>query len=126
MELQTIPSADVIPLGEYVLGADGIIAARLPGYEARRPQIDMANVVEEAIASRRHALIEAGTGTGKSLAYLVPAIFAAVRDGQRVVVSTDTIQLQEQLIQKDLPFLASVLEAELGRPIRFAMAKGRS
>jgi ATP-dependent DNA helicase DinG len=69
-----------------------------------------------------NALIEAGTGTGKSLGYLCPSILAVLKRGGKVVVSTDTIQLQEQLIKKDLPFL----ESALGRPILFAIAKGRS
>lgn len=103
--------------GDEALGPDGAIARVLPGYEARRPQIEMANLVDEVLRRGGHALIEAGTGTGKSLAYLIPAILS----GSKVVVSTDTIQLQEQLIHKDLPFLARAL----GRPIRYAIAKGR-
>lgn len=104
-------------IGQEVLGPDGPIARALPAYEPRRPQIDMANLCGQAIEEHRHALIEAGTGTGKSLGYLIPAI----RSGARVVVSTDTIQLQEQLVGKDLPFLQRVLD----QPFTFAIAKGR-
>lgn len=125
MDLQTAP-APVVPVGDLILGRDGILASLREGYEPRRPQIEMANLIEEALGSNAHALIEAGTGTGKSYAYLIPAIISAVRDGKRVIVSTDTIQLQEQLVGKDLPFLAEVLSKELGRPVRYAMAKGRS
>lgn len=113
-------------VGAAVLGADGYLARALPHYEARQAQIEMADLVADAMQSGQHALIEAGTGTGKSFGYLIPSIYAAVRDGKRVIVSTDTIQLQEQLVQKDLPFLARILEPILGRTIRFAMAKGRS
>lgn len=108
--------------GSRILGTGGPIARTLPGYEPRQPQIEMADLVDDVIASGTHALIEAGTGTGKSLGYLIPAILS----GKRVVVSTDTIQLQEQLVQKDLPYLAEILQPFLGREIRFAIAKGRS
>ena len=72
-----------------------------PGYEHRRSQLEMAEMVEEAFQKHQHALIEAGTGTGKTLAYLIPAI----RSGRRVVISTATKSLQEQLFEKDIPFL---------------------
>lgn len=108
--------------GDRILGPDGLIAASLPGYEARQPQVQMANLVDSTLRQGGNAMVEAGCGTGKSLAYLIPAILS----GQKVVVSTDTIQLQEQLVGKDLPFLARVLESELEKPLRFAIAKGRS
>ena len=110
------------PVGDRILGPGGVIASALPGYEPRRPQIEMANLCGEVIAAgaQAAALIEAGTGTGKSLAYLVPAILS----GERVVVSTDTIQLQQQLVDKDLPFLQRVLADE--RPFTYAIAKGRA
>lgn len=113
--------------GDLILGADGLLAASLPSYEPRQAQVNMANVVGQTIEEGAaggdgvHAMIEAGTGTGKSFAYLIPAILSE----KRVVVSTDTIQLQQQLVDKDLPFLARVLEPYLGRPVTFAMAKGR-
>lgn len=110
------------PLGDRILGPNGLLAETLPGYEARPPQMEMANLCETVIADGSHALIEAATGTGKSLAYLIPAIFA----GKRVVVSTDTIALQEQLVMKDLPFLKRVLDPQLPVPLTYAIAKGKS
>jgi len=106
-----------------ILGPDGAIARRLGGYEARPQQLDMAEAVGTAIARRRHLMVEAGTGVGKSFAYLVPAILAATAQKDcRVIVSTHTISLQEQLLRKDLPFLQSVMP----QPFRAALVKGRS
>lgn len=107
--------------GTQILGADGVLATHLPGYEARSAQVLMTNLAGRAILEQKQALIEAGTGSGKSFAYLVPAILS----GQKVIVSTDTIALQGQLINKDLPFLAQTLEPILGRKITYAIAKGR-
>jgi ATP-dependent DNA helicase DinG len=90
----------------------------LPNGEARPGQVEMAAAVGHAIAEQRHLVVQAGTGTGKSLAYLVPAI----ESGQRVVVATATKALQDQLADKDLPFLAE----HLTRPFRFAVLKGRA
>ena len=116
-----------------VLGPEGRIAARLDRYEAREPQLQMADAVAAAIAERRHLIVEAGTGVGKSFAYLVPAILAATehqetatteeerRQKPRVVVATHTISLQEQLIDRDIPLLASVLPREFSA----VLAKGR-
>lgn len=102
-----------------ILGPQGRIAARLKNYECRREQLAMADAVAKAIAQGRHLIAEAGTGVGKSFAYLVPAILAATEDtGQekkprrRIIVSTHTISLQEQLIIKDLPLLRSVIPRE--------------
>jgi ATP-dependent DNA helicase DinG len=101
-----------------ILGPQGRIAARLDHYEHRDQQLQMADAVAAAIAGRRHAVIEAGTGVGKSFAYLVPAILAATAPRAddappfRVVVSTHTISLQEQLITKDLPLLNAVIPGE--------------
>src|ERR671934_2745389 len=93
-----------------ILGPDGTIAHRLAGYEPRPQQLKMADAVADAIACRYHLMVEAGTGVGKSFAYLVPAIQAATADKNcRVVVSTHTISLQEQLIHKDIPFLQRVM-----------------
>jgi ATP-dependent DNA helicase DinG len=106
-----------------ILGPDGSIARRLPAYESRPQQLAMADAVAWAIRGPRHLMIEAGTGVGKSFAYLVPAILAATADKDcRVVVSTHTISLQEQLIHKDLPFLQNVMP----RPFVAALVKGRS
>jgi ATP-dependent DNA helicase DinG len=104
-----------------ILGPQGRIAARLGGYEDRPQQLQMADAVAAAIAGRRHLIAEAGTGVGKSFAYLVPAILAVTanqEDGReeqrpkRVVISTHTISLQEQLLRKDLPLLNSVIPRE--------------
>src|SRR4051812_34559922 len=89
-----------------ILGPDGAIARRLPDYESRPQQLDMADAVAAALAGKQHLMVEAGTGVGKSFAYLVPAILAATgAKDNRVVISTHTISLQEQLVRKDLPFL---------------------
>jgi ATP-dependent DNA helicase DinG len=105
-----------------ILGPKGRIAARLPNYEHRNEQLAMADAVADAIANRHHLVVEAGTGVGKSFAYLVPAILAACekqkKDGddedapRRVVISTHTISLQEQLLGKDIPLLRSVMPTE--------------
>lgn len=90
---------------EEILGNNGSIAALLPGYEERPDQLRMAQAVGEAFNRDRVAVIEAGTGTGKSLAYLVPAILWSRQNRERVIVATRTINLQEQLMRKDLPLL---------------------
>jgi ATP-dependent DNA helicase DinG len=96
------------------------------GGSERPGQTRMAQAVWDAITDRTHLAVQAGTGTGKSLAYLVPAFeLAAARRGP-VVVSTATIALQRQLIERDLPRLADALRPELGRPPQFAMLKGRN
>lgn len=111
-----------------VLGPRGLVSRRLTNYESRPEQLQMANAVARAIAERRHLVVEAGTGVGKSFAYLVPAILAALEppaEGQKarkIVISTHTIALQEQLIAKDIPFLASVLPDEFSA----VLVKGRS
>jgi ATP-dependent DNA helicase DinG len=106
-----------------ILGPDGSIARRLSNYEARTEQIRMAEAVHAAIAEERHLMVEAGTGVGKSFAYLIPAILAAAENPKcRIVVSTHTISLQEQLIEKDIPFLQSVLP----KPFNAVLVKGRS
>lgn len=106
---------------DAILGPGGAISSLLPGFESRPEQLAMAAAVERAIADRRHLMVEAGTGVGKSFAYLVPAIQAALADGDcRVVISTHTIGLQEQLIRKDIPFLRKVLPE-----FRAVLVKGR-
>jgi ATP-dependent DNA helicase DinG len=106
-----------------ILGPEGLVARRLKNYEHRPQQVDMAHAVEKAIAKEQHLMVEAGTGVGKSFAYLVPAILAAQADKEcRVVISTATISLQEQLIRKDIPFLQSVLP----EPFKAVLVKGRS
>jgi ATP-dependent DNA helicase DinG len=101
-----------------VFGPGGMLEKCHPGYEFRAAQLEMAEMVDAAFARRQHALIEAGTGTGKTLAYLVPAI----RSGRRVVISTATKSLQEQLFEKDIPFLRKHFAPEL----KVALMKGRN
>lgn len=96
----------------------GPLSRSHPQYEFRPGQLEMAQAVEEALAEGRHLIVEAGTGTGKTLAYLVPAILS----GRRVVVSTATKNLQEQLFFKDVP----LLEKTLGQRLRVCYMKGRS
>jgi len=142
---------------DELLSPTGRLAARLAGWESRPQQMAMANLVAAAIANRQHAVIEAGTGTGKSLAYLVPAVLAATADQveevaapargavepdeepdadaadrrvtaagaagrpRRIVISTHTIALQEQLVTKDIPLVAAVLPREFSA----VLVKGR-
>ncbi len=107
---------------EDVLGPGGAVAANLPGFEARPQQVAMASAVAEALTTGQKLLVEAGTGVGKSFAYLVPAVLAvAAKKDYRVVVSTHTIGLQEQLISKDIPFLQKALPHDF-RPV---LVKGR-
>ena len=147
-----------------ILGPGGLIARRLPHYEHRQQQLDMAQAVAEALRTQRHLVAEAGTGVGKSFAYLVPAILHVTSDQlenpkpkpqvekkskaskedddeddmvRRVVISTHTISLQEQLINKDLPLLNSVIPREFSSVLvkgrgnylskrRFGLAKTRA
>ncbi len=90
------------------------------GGSQRAGQIAMAEAVANALEDRHHLLVQAGTGTGKSLAYLVPALV----HGKRVLVATATLALQRQLIERDLPKVQKALEKELGRSISFAVYKG--
>lgn len=139
---------------EDFLAPGGRLAARVAGWESRPQQLEMAAVVAEAIRRRRHAIVEAGTGVGKSLAYLIPAVLAATEDQategpvddptdvepdwdaeaadaaddaatrrrpRRVVISTHTIALQEQLIDKDIPLVAAVMPREFSA----VLVKGR-
>jgi DNA polymerase-3 subunit epsilon/ATP-dependent DNA helicase DinG len=105
-----------------LLGPDGPLAGLLPGYEHREPQLQMLLAVAQIQARGGTLVVEAGTGTGKSLAYLVPSIARAVRHGERVVVSTNTHTLQEQLMVKDLPGLREWLPWDF----KACLLKGRS
>ncbi|HYO11511.1 MAG TPA: helicase C-terminal domain-containing protein [Tepidisphaeraceae bacterium] len=108
---------------DSILGPQGAIARRLGDkYEHRPQQLEMAAAVERAFTEGHHLLVEAGTGVGKSFAYLLPAIDFAVRNKKRVVISTHTIALQEQLIEKDIPLLQSVYPDEFTA----VLVKGRS
>ena len=103
---------------EEIFGRNGLIARHHPDYEYRPGQLAMAQAVAEALDQRHHLLVEAGTGIGKTLAYLVPAIAT----GRRVIVSTGTKNLQEQIFYKDIPFLQSILP----RKFKATYLKGRS
>src|SRR5262249_25055531 len=105
-----------------VFGPEGLIARAQPEYEHRPGQIEMARAVMRAFEEKRHLIVEAGTGTGKTLAYLVPAVAAALGGNGRVIVSTGTKNLQEQLMEKDIPFLQSVLP----KPFAATYMKGRN
>ncbi len=100
----------------------GVLSRTHPAYEFRRGQLQMAQAVEEALEQRRHLIIEAGTGTGKTLAYLVPVI----RSGKRVIISTGTKNLQEQLFYKDIPFLEQALFPNAEGRINVCYMKGRN
>ncbi|MFN8527029.1 MAG: helicase C-terminal domain-containing protein [Anaerolineae bacterium] len=107
---------------DAIFGENGTLSQNMPGYESRAPQIKMARAVTAALNESQHSMIEAGTGTGKSVAYLVPAILWAERNHERVVISTNTINLQEQLLDKDIP---AVVDA-LGAPVEASVLKGRA
>src|SRR3982751_2375185 len=106
---------------EEIFGRGGLIARAHPEYEYRPGQIEMAEAVLRAFEKKRHLIVEAGTGTGKTLAYLVPAVAAALGGQGRVIISTGTKNLQEQLMEKDIPFLQKVLP----RKFSAAYMKGR-
>ena len=125
--IQGVPAPGGPPLREAACAAfapGGVLADAPIGdfeYEARPQQVDMARAVADALDERRHLVVEAGTGVGKSLAYLVPLVLHAKRSGTRAMVSTHTISLQEQLVGKDLP----LLQERLGTPFRATLVKGR-
>ena len=106
-------------------GPGGILSKTHPAYEFRRGQLQMAQAAEQALSEKRHLIVEAGTGTGKTLAYLVPVI----RSGKRVIISTGTKNLQEQLFYKDVPFLEQALSTGLspsGSRLSVCYMKGRN
>ena len=107
---------------ERSMRATGEVAARLDGFEERPEQIEMLRAVARAFNDSASLLVEAGTGTGKSLAYLLPAVRHALANNRRVVVSTNTINLQDQLFQKELP----ALRRATGPSLKFSVLKGRS
>jgi len=104
-----------------LFGAEGAMSRAFGGYEHRPQQVRMAEEVCHAFNESLVLLVEAGTGTGKSMAYLTPAVLWALRNDEAVVLSTNTKNLQSQLFEKDLPFLAKAL----GREFRYALIKGR-
>jgi ATP-dependent DNA helicase DinG len=118
---ETIELLDVEALTR-LLDEEGAVAQSFPEYEYREQQVNMLQAVAQAFNDGAHLMVEAGTGTGKSLAYLLPALHWAVQNEQRVVISTNTINLQEQLVSKDLPAMADVLPFDF----RYQILKGRS
>jgi DNA polymerase-3 subunit epsilon/ATP-dependent DNA helicase DinG len=126
------PEKPLIPVDQRValdveqlagmLQEGGALAKAFPGFEYRPQQVEMLEAVARTINQSRHLIVEAGTGTGKSIAYLLPAIYWAVRNGERVVVSTNTINLQDQLYNKDIPDLRALLPFE----VHATVLKGRN
>ncbi|SVA60226.1 uncharacterized protein METZ01_LOCUS113080, partial [marine metagenome] len=102
------------------LGVNGILSEKLEGFEHRPQQVKMAQAVETAFSQAKHLIVEAGTGTGKSLAYLIPAILWAVENNKKVVISTYTKTLQQQILNHDIPFLRE----KLGISFRYALCMG--
>ena len=125
-EEELVPAAKprAMDVGRYaaMLERDGLFAQRFPGFEHRAQQVEMLRAVGTAFNERQHLMVEAGTGTGKSIAYLLPAIAFAHVNNERVVISTNTINLQDQLFLKDTPDLQKLLELDF----RAAVLKGRS
>ncbi|MBK6722546.1 MAG: ATP-dependent DNA helicase [Acidobacteria bacterium] len=107
---------------DRVFGPDGLVSKSHENYEHRDGQIKMAEAIARVIRDKRHLIVEAGTGTGKTLAYLVPAITAAIQNKKRIVISTGTKNLQEQLMEKDVPFLQQIMPKEFSA----AYMKGRA
>ncbi len=107
---------------QKVFGADGLVAQFHENYEYREGQIKMAEAIGRTFQEKKHLIVEAGTGTGKTLAYLIPAIAESIRTKKRIIISTGTKNLQEQLMEKDIPFLQKIL------PKKFSASymKGRS
>jgi ATP-dependent DNA helicase DinG len=120
------PTTQQIPLDPdevaSALELGGIFSRYFPNYEYRPQQIEMLRAVTVALSESRHLFVEAGTGTGKSMAYLLPSALWALKNGQRVVISTNTINLQDQLIKKDIPDL----RAAMGINLSSAVMKGRN
>jgi ATP-dependent DNA helicase DinG len=113
-------SAPALTMDE-VFGPGGLMARNLPDYQPRESQLIMAREVADALAGSHNLMVEAPCGVGKSLAYSVPAILHALATGQRVLIATANIALQEQLVHKDLPFLTRILP----EPFQFTLLKGR-
>ncbi len=120
---QSVPSsAGKIASLHQFFAPGGVLSKTHPAYEFRRGQLQMAQAVEEALQEKRHLIVEAGTGTGKTLAYLVPVI----RSGKRVIISTGTKNLQEQLFYKDVPFLEKALYGDSESRLSVCYMKGRN
>lgn len=124
-QLETEASSVNISYGDYlddIYEMDGSMAERMSKYEKRKGQRDMSETIHDAFQSREHALIEAETGTGKSLAYLIPAVYESVRTKKRIVISTYTTQLQSQLLEEEIPLIRTLIDF----PFQAAILKGKS
>src|SRR5688572_472671 len=119
--IENAPIAGLLAEVEHIFSEKGVLS-RSPNFEFRPQQQEMAVAVARALQDQAHLLVEAGTGVGKSFGYLIPAVLFAVAQRKKAIISTHTINLQEQLIQKDLPILEQVLQ-----PLKFSytMLKGR-
>jgi ATP-dependent DNA helicase DinG len=124
---QLIPTPELCALDmdevASILEYGGAFSKQFPHYEYRPQQVEMLRAVSEAFSEGHHLLVEAGTGTGKSMAYLIPAALWAIQNKRRVVISTNTINLQDQLINKDIPDLRKALDL---KELRAAVLKGRA
>ncbi len=109
-----------------LLEAGGALSASMTEFEPREEQVAMTRAVAEAISDGKRLIVEAGTGVGKSLAYLLPAAMYALRNGKRVVISTNTINLQEQLLNKDVPIAARVVSGAAPGELSYSQLKGRA
>ena len=124
LQIVRLPSGKDASLYQF-FAPGGVLSRTHPAYEFRRGQLQMAQAVEQALEEKRHLIVEAGTGTGKTLAYLMPVI----RSGKRVIISTGTKNLQEQLFYKDVPFLEQALYGGLagsGSRLSVCYMKGRN
>jgi len=121
--LKTNPS---FKINTIVKDAFSAISKSLSDYEQRPQQLEMADAIVKAFSDADHLIVEAGTGIGKSFAYLIPAVLSSVSEGKRAVISTNTISLQEQLIHKDVPFLKDAIGELLPRQFEAVLVKGRS
>jgi ATP-dependent DNA helicase DinG len=119
--VSSAPTASALPSLHDFFAPGGLLSRSALPYEFRRGQLEMAQAVERAFNDNRHLIVEAGTGTGKTLAYLLPALRNCAATGRRVIISTGTKNLQEQLFFKDVPFLESLLG-----PLRVCYMKGRA
>lgn len=118
----TVAPPNRLPTLHQFFAPGGLLSQAHPNYEFRRGQLQMAEAVERALAEKRHLIVEAGTGTGKTLAYLLPVI----RSGKRMIISTGTKNLQEQLFFKDIPFLEQHLFGQSQEKLRVCYMKGRA
>lgn len=128
-EERLVPASQRKPLDlerlTEILAPQGLMARAFTGFEHRPEQVEMMRAVAEALNQSQNLIVEAGTGTGKSIAYLLPAVFFALENNLPVVISTNTINLQEQLMAKDIPDLMKALEGYF-TGVRYAQLKGRS